>query len=254
VRDRSGELAECGHSRDVGKFALRLLQRLLGALGGGDVHQRPYIFEMAGFVIDWMGYDVNMLDSPVGQQQPVFDFPVLPLLRYARDEAFDHRAIFGVRAVQHYRDCGLCSSIVVEDAERLVRPLDVSTNDVPGETSGAAQSLGLGKISLAPPQGVRSAFAIFDIGIGSIPFDDITVLVAERRVPIEEPTIFSGGRSNARFRFKRSTRGHIRASRLQEFRQVLGMVCCLPADALPRSSRCRDHRLATIKLLPSHLR
>jgi hypothetical protein len=75
--DRSGQLAERGDARDVSELGLRLLQRLLGMLGGSHIHQRTDIFQAITGVARGMGDDLDMLDAAVGEQQSMLDGPVL---------------------------------------------------------------------------------------------------------------------------------------------------------------------------------
>src|SRR6476619_3335690 len=68
--------------------------------------------------------------------------------------------------------------IVLEDTKSLLRPTDFATFHVPTKTAGLAKSLGLCQIGLAAAQGVLRPLTVLDIGVGALPFDDVSVLIA----------------------------------------------------------------------------
>ena len=97
--------------------------------------------------------------------------------------------------------------------------------------------MGLGKIGLAPAQGIFGLLAILNVGIGPIPFDDASALIEERCRAVQEPSIRAVSPADARFVLIRCPGGDILAPRFNDPGQVFGVVGGLPTGALGLGQR-----------------
>src|SRR4029077_6850810 len=136
-----------------------------------------------------MGNDVDVLDGAVRHQEPMLDLPIVPVARHAVEQALEKPAIVGMGSLDNEIDDGRDARIALENAIGLGRPADFAGVDPPTEASRKAQPLGFREIGLVSPQGTLGPLAVLDIGVGSIPLDDVALLVAQWRGTIEEPAI-----------------------------------------------------------------
>src|SRR4029079_5602859 len=132
------------------------------------------------------------------------------------------------REVERRGDC----RIVLENAERLVRPADPSARNVPAEASRVAQRLCLGKVGLAPAESIFRLFAVFDVGVAAVPLHDGSVFIAKRRDASEEPAIDAIETPDARYMLVGCTRPETRGTDFHHRRQIFGMVGLLPTQSL----------------------
>ena len=95
-----------------------------------------------------------------------------------------------MNALKHQVDRRLDRAVESKYPIGFFRPDELAAGDPPAKAPRETESLSLGQINLASPQGIFRALSIFDIDGRSIPSDDVAGLVAQRRGASQEPTIF----------------------------------------------------------------
>src|SRR6516165_9735269 len=81
---------------------------------------------------------------------------------------------------------------MVEEAGRVKRPAPRTRRPLP-----------FGEIELAPPELFLGSLSLLDIDAGSIPFNDVSPLVAQGHLVVKHPPIFPVSPSHAGFMFER---------------------------------------------------
>src|SRR5207244_2444940 len=148
-----GQLPQCRDAADVRKLRLGPMQRLLSPLAFSHVHDRPDELQVTRFgLLQSMGNDVEISDRTIGQPQSMLTVETCPLLFGLRDDVPDEGSVVRVSSLQHEVDRRFTGAVAVEDAERLLRPVDLPTGNMPAETAGATQWLSRVHVGRATPQ------------------------------------------------------------------------------------------------------
>ena len=84
---------------------------------------------------------------------------------------------------------GLKRWIVFKDIVGFLRPVDLSTENVPAETASVAYALRFSQEGFAASQLLLCFLALINIRIRSKPFDDFSQLVPERDGTAQAPAI-----------------------------------------------------------------
>src|SRR6476646_10020674 len=124
-------------------------------------------------------------------------------------------------------DFGSHSKMRKASVDQRISPVPMAQPKLP-----VRLNLWASEIGLAAAQGVLGPLARFDIGVGSIPFDDVALLIAQRRGTIEEPAILPVGAADAAFAFPRLSGSDALVARLHDVVNVVGMVHDAPAQPL----------------------
>ena len=80
---------------------------IFGGLAFGDVGHSPDKLAVAGCILYRVSYRMDVLDSPVRQQQAILMFEVSASLGCAIDDLLCKRPILGMYALHHRIDCWL---------------------------------------------------------------------------------------------------------------------------------------------------
>src|SRR3954467_1295044 len=123
---------------------------------------------------------MQMFDLPVRHQQPLFIIVISLPIGHAIKVALNKRAVVGMDPLHDDIERRLDRSFEPHDVVGFLRPVNLASSDFPAEASGESERLCLGQISLATLQGSFSPLSILDVGIRSIPSDDISSLIAQR--------------------------------------------------------------------------
>src|SRR4029077_15047270 len=122
-------------------------------------------FEVTRFgLLQSMGNDVEISDRTIGQQQPMLTVEIRTLLFGLSDDVPDEGSVVRMSALQHEFDRRLTGAAAVEDAERLLRPVDLPAGHMPAETAGPTQWLSRGQVDRATPQLFFRPLASGDVG------------------------------------------------------------------------------------------
>src|ERR1700733_4922329 len=101
-------------------------------------------------------------------------------------------------ALNHQANRRSDAGIKAENLIGLIRPEVVAGSDVPGKATGPAELLRLGGVSLDPLQTIFGLFSILDVGVGAVPSDDYSCLVAQSFGTEQKPAVGSIGAAHAR--------------------------------------------------------
>jgi hypothetical protein len=93
---------------------------------------------------------------------------------------------------------------------------------LPGPARHVAESLAFFAIKFAPPQPFFSALAILYVDAGSVPLDNLSLLVAKRDFVAHHPAIFAVGAQEARFMQEGFARGQRPAPFFHDSFDVIG--------------------------------
>src|SRR5580704_12167001 len=127
-----------------------------------------------------MRSNVKVFNESVWHEQTVLDVEVVIALRHAIELVPNEFAVARMNVLKHKVDRRLDRPVDSKYPIRFLRPDDVAAGDPPAKAPRGTESLSLGQISLASPQGVFRALSIFDIDGRSMPSDDVAGLVAQR--------------------------------------------------------------------------
>ena len=153
--------------RGTDKLRLGVLQRLLGALALGNVHDRADEFQITAFGAVGLANALHIFDRSIGQNDPVFMLEPAFVAHSLVEGVFERGPVFGLKPRQEGRIAWLRGrGIEVEDMEMLRRPGHRTGGDVPAPTAGAADLLCLGKRGLASPQIFLGTFPVGDVDRG----------------------------------------------------------------------------------------
>src|ERR1700730_7238433 len=115
-----------------------------------------------------------------------------------------------------------------KNTERLVGPEVLVGGNVPPEAACMAESLGFGQTMLAPPQGFFNALAVLDVGHDAIPFDDVSIFIAQWQTAVQMPSVFPIRSAKTNLAFMRFAGGHGRAPSGFVRLKIIGMDCRPP--------------------------
>ena len=99
-----------------------------------------------------MSYRVDVLHSPVSQQQAILMFEVITSLGCAIDNLLYERPVVGMYAPHHRIYCWFNRGIVLEDAIGFVRPDSLSTVRFPTEATCVTEPLCFGQLGFTAAQ------------------------------------------------------------------------------------------------------
>src|SRR6516164_1657797 len=127
-----------------------------------------------------------------------------------------------------------------------------SAHDVVRPATGMAHLLRVRQESLATPQGAFGALAVLDVNCCSVPTDDISGIIMQRRAVNQEPKIGTVSRSSqARFTLKRVPGLQRCTPFFGMFADVFGMKDSLPAPTC--CLLCRHTRVFQPALIHEHI-
>src|ERR1700730_6986675 len=110
-----------------------------------------------------MRHGSKVFDRPIGHQQAMLSGKLVPLDRSAVEDLPQVHPVVRMSSVDQQLNGWLCRKRTFEYPMSLIGPVDFPAHRVPAEAPGAAQSLRLGQIHLAPAQRLLGlpAFAAF---------------------------------------------------------------------------------------------
>ncbi len=207
MRDGGGELADGGDLRGAGETRLGQAQDLEGIPAILDVGQQPVPAEDAALLVEErLAEHVEPAVGAVGAAHAV-----IHLVAGAGCDCPDPGAergfhIVGVKEVgppvPHQVADG--NAEVVDDAliDRLQGSIGKGGPDECGD--GVDDQT---KAALALEEGLLGALAVFDVGVGSVPLDDVAGLIAERSAAEEKPAVLAVGAAHSCFDLARLSAG-----------------------------------------------
>src|SRR6202035_4503971 len=111
------------------------------------------------------------------------------VIQHLHNALFHEGAIFRMYKSQIFFYCWrLATRIKAVNVKQLGRPVFESCC-VEGPTSHVGNALSFTDIKLASLQGFPGAFAIFDVGRDTVPFEDLASLIPQRYGASQKPTI-----------------------------------------------------------------
>src|SRR5580692_6413793 len=110
-----------------------------------------------------------------------------------------------------------------------------------GATACLGQPLCFRKIRFAAPEVLLRPFALFDIDICAVPFDDSSIFVEAWSCAEQKPTVFAIETAQPCLEFTWLTRSHNPLPVIHESIEVLRMKCSGPAGSLRLI--CREPRV-----------
>src|ERR1700730_583744 len=128
--------------------------RFLRPFSLADVHHRSDKREVSRLAHQGTGHHLEMLDRTIGQQQPMLQIKIPPLVSGAIECLLKEIFVFGMRLLNHSRDVRCSRRVNSKDPKGLHRPVDLSAGGIPAETARVAQCLRFSQVSLAPPHGL----------------------------------------------------------------------------------------------------
>src|SRR5258705_1210910 len=135
----------------------------LGGLAFGDVGHSPDNLAIAGCTLHRVSDRLDVLDSPVSQQQAGFMFEVSAVLRCAIDDLLCKRPVPGMYAVHCQIQCWRQCAVVLEDAIGFGGPDNCSALRFPSETACVTEPLGFGQVCFAAPDVLSQELVLRDI-------------------------------------------------------------------------------------------
>src|SRR5215468_1082460 len=135
-------------------------------------------------------------------------------------------------SLEHQLHCRLDRAVDLENPEAFIRPVELSVGWRPAETARMAQPLGFNKIGFTPPKCPLGPFAILEVDVRSVPFDDYALLVTIRFGAREEPTIFAIEPPQPRFEFEGRPASNGGTPRVHVSGNILGVKHRSPSRAL----------------------
>ena len=118
--DPGRQFSEGGHASDVSKRRLRLLHRLFGPLGRGDIHHGSNEGTFSRFGSQGMRDNMEIFHQTIRHQQPMLQIVVFSIARFAFDELSDAFDVFRMSSVNDRLDCGAGPSIEPKYLKRFV--------------------------------------------------------------------------------------------------------------------------------------
>src|SRR5580692_1403693 len=101
-----------------------------------------------------------------------------------------------------------------------------------GATACLGQPLCFRKIRFAAPEVLLRPFALFDIDVCAVPFDDSSIFVEARSCAEQKPTVFAIETAQPCLEFTWPTRSQRPLPVIHEPIEVVRMKCSCPADSV----------------------
>ena len=194
------DFAQRRHPAGMGQRGLGGEQGLLGFSRAGDIHECAHHSFLARPVDQAVRDHTDMLDLFIGNQQPHFGIVVSQSGGRTTQSLLHQIAIVRVDTLQKKVNGGPDSPVNAEDQKRLIRPKMIVPDRVPRKAAGQAELLSFGQIGLASLQGIFRTLPILDIEADGIPFDNFSLLIAQRHAAYGKPSKHSIGAADRRLR------------------------------------------------------
>src|ERR1700716_3786936 len=133
-----------------------------------------------------------------------------------------------MNALQDHLQRDFGGGVEFKNTESLVGPEVLVSGNVPPEAACVAESLGFGQTMLATPQGFFDALAVLDVGDDAIPFDDVSIFIAQWQAAVQMPSIFPIRSAKTNLAFMRFAACNGCAPSAFVLLKIIGMDCLAP--------------------------
>src|SRR5713101_4975818 len=133
---------------------------------------------------------MEVLDSTVRHQQTMLNIKIC-LFVDSFVESLLHKAyILGMNSLKYQLQGWRNGSIVSKDVVGFLRPVDLSANNAPAETTRVTYALPLSQESFAALQSLMCFLAVINIRNQVIPTDDTAFRVSQWKAAYVEPAVY----------------------------------------------------------------
>src|ERR1700716_1758826 len=178
-----------------------------------------------------MSTDVKLLDASIRHQPAVLVVEIRCALHGAIKLRSHEFAIAGRNVPEHEVERGFDRPVDPEDPISLLRPDDIAAGDIPAETAGMAELLGVIEIGLALAQGDFGLLLVVDVEGHAVPLKHLSALVTQRYASDRVPSVLTVGPAYALVHLERIAGCQVSAQCVLEQSEILGMNDDFPGPA-----------------------